>query len=257
MESYTFPAGRQQQILALLRQKGVVQINELADLCNVSKATIRRDLDDLVAAGSIRRTHGGAVLNTKTTYEPTHREKQTIMVEEKSRIAAAAALLVEDGNSLFLDSGTTTFMVAQRLAIAKNLTIVTNNTEIIEGVEFDPSTTVIVTGGIKRQNYSVIVGAIAESFIRDLNVDITFLGTDAIDAASGVYNVAIEELGVKRAAAACGARAVIVTDSSKFETPGIVKAYGFDGVDTLITDSGISQKAMDELSKTDMELIIV
>lgn len=255
-EQRSIPAKRQKLIQELLEQRGVVQIDEMVRLFGVSEATVRRDLDHLMEAGIVRRTHGGAILS-KSMVERTQIEKSSIMREQKERIAAEAARRAKNVNSICFDSGTTTLMTAMMLTASKNLTVISNNTEIIDTVEFDSSCTVLSTGGAKRQNYGSLHGPLAEGFIRDFHVDIAFLGADAIDAEKGIYNFALEEVGTKRAIAGCGRQVIVLSDSSKFSLQGLVKICGFDAVDVLITDSGIPDQAYKALSRLDLELVII
>lgn len=109
----SIPAQRQQQISDYLKSKFSISIKEASELCNVSEATARRDLDDMAAAGLLERTHGGAVLHKGTGFEEYHDEKMKAMIPEKTRIAREAVKLIKDGDSIFLDSGTTTLLLGQ------------------------------------------------------------------------------------------------------------------------------------------------
>ncbi len=251
------PAQRQKQIIDLINLKGIIQINEVAKLFNVSYATARRDIDSLVIQGKVSRTHGGAVLNNQTASELTQTEKHTLMVREKESIAEAAAKLVKNGNSVFFDSGTTTFFVAQKLTDKKNLTVITNNTEIIHNVQFDPTSTIIVTGGIKRQNFSVLVGSFAENFINSINVDLVFLGADAVSSKKGVYNSSIDEIGVKKSLFKCSKKIVLVTDSSKFSKSGLINICNISDLYLIITDNKLTARDRLELLKQKTKLILV
>ena len=137
----SIPAGRQQRIMDFLSVNDSISIKEAAELCNVSEATARRDLDDMALTDLVERTHGGAILHRGTGFEAIHSEKQTVMIPEKKKIAKAAAELVRDGDSIFLDSGTTACMLAEQLSTVKRLTIVTNNLDIAYAAKMDPSLT--------------------------------------------------------------------------------------------------------------------
>ena len=255
-EQRSIPAKRQKLIQELLEQRGVVQIDEMVRLFAVSEATVRRDLDHLMEMGVVRRTHGGAILS-QSMVERTQSEKSGIMRDQKARIAEEAARRVKNGNSICFDSGTTTLMTAMLLTSHKDLTVISNNTEIIHTVEFDQSCTVLSTGGAKRQHYGSLDGPLAESYIREFSVDIAFLGTDAIDAEKGIYNFALDEVGTKRAIAGCGRQVILLSDSSKFSLQGLIKVCAFDAVDVLITDSGIPDQARAALSRLRLDMVIV
>ena len=159
------PNARQQKILDHVNAQGSVQIREFAEVVQVSEATVRRDLDELARMGLVSRVHGGAVRVTSTSFERANSEKMGLNLNEKLQIAAYAASLVENGDSVFLDSGTTTYFIARELTHHKNLTILTNNLDIAQSLHFDPTVSVIVTGGLLREQYSVLIGNIAEQII--------------------------------------------------------------------------------------------
>ena len=230
---------RQQAILAYVNEEGSASIRQLSDMLAVSEATVRRDLDDLAAAGLINRTHGGAMRVSGTSFERKHSEKMGLMLEEKRKIAMKAASLVRNGDSVFLDSGTTTFFVARSLAHHTDLTVITNNLEVASSVEFHPSSSLIVTGGVRRDNYSVLVGSLTEDTIKSLHADICFLGCDAVDPEQGVFNTNYLELGIKKQIVECGRLVVLVADHSKFQQKALTKVCDLSDLDVLITDSGL------------------
>lgn len=245
----SMPAQRQQQITEHLESKFSISIKEASELCNVSEATARRDLDDMAAAGILERTHGGAVIHKGTGFEEYHAEKLEAMIPEKTRIAKEAVKLIKDGDSIFLDSGTTTLILGQQLEIIKKLTVVTNNLDIASTIKLDTSSTMIVTGGVRRDGYSVLIGDIAEDLIRKLYVDIAFVGADAVNSKSGVYNSNFLEIGIKKSIIESGKRKVLLTDHSKFKQKALTKICDIEEFDTLITDSGIDKETKEYLEK--------
>ena len=210
------PAQRQQQILEYLQSHKSITIRKAAEIFMVSEATVRRDLDELASTGKIERTHGGAVLHTGTGFEWQHAEKMQEMIPEKKRIAIAAKKLIEDGDSLFLDTGTTTYLLAEELKEKKRLTVVTNNLDIAYTTELDATSTMIITGGIRRDGYSSLVGDIAADLVRKLYVDVSFIGADAVSVGNGVFNTNFNEIGIKKSGIESGKRKVLLADSSKF-----------------------------------------
>ena len=242
----SIPAQRQQQISDYLKSKFSISIKEASELCNVSEATARRDLDDMAAAGLLERTHGGAVLHKGTGFEEYHDEKMKAMIPEKTRIAREAVRLIKDGDSIFLDSGTTTLLL-----------VVTNNLDIASTVKLDNSSTMIVTGGVRRDGYSVLIGDIAEELVRKLYVDIAFVGADAVNSKSGVYNSNFMEIGIKKSMIASGKRTVLLADHSKFKQKALAKICDIEEFDTIITDSGIEKETREYLDKKIPHLIVV
>ncbi|MBA1335951.1 MAG: hypothetical protein HPY66_1770 [Firmicutes bacterium] len=254
----TIPAERQKQIVEYIEKNGSAQIKALARYQNVSEATIRRDLDDLAASGIIERTHGGAiVIDRSTSFEHKHNEKMKLMLKEKSSIAKAACTLIRDGDTVFLDSGTTTYFIAQNLGNFKNLTVITHDLQIGNTAILHPTSTLIVTGGIRREEFSVLVGSVTESFIKELKVNKVFLGADAIDVENGIFNANFLEVGIKRLLLTIGKHIILVTDTSKFSRSALAKVCDIDSVETIITDNNLSVEIKDKIEKKGVKLILV
>lgn len=251
------PAQRQQQILEYLQSKKSITIRKAAEIFMVSEATVRRDLDELASTGKIERTHGGAVIHTGTGFEWQHAEKMQEMIPEKKRIAIAAKKLIEDGDSLFLDTGTTTYLLAEELKEKKRLTVVTNNLDIAYTTELDATSTMIITGGIRRDGYSSLVGDIAADLVRKLNVDVSFIGADAVSVSNGVFNTNFNEIGIKKSGIESGKRKVLLADSSKFSRKALAKICDLQEFDIIITDSGIDEAQLKILKEKIARVIIV
>lgn len=251
------PAQRQQQILEYLQSKKSITIRKAAEIFMVSEATVRRDLDELASTGKIERTHGGAVIHTGTGFEWQHAEKMQEMIPEKKRIAIAAKKLIEDGDSLFLDTGTTTYLLAEELKEKKRLTVVTNNLDIAYTTELDATSTMIITGGIRRDGYSSLVGDIAADLVRKLYVDVSFIGADAVSIGNGVFNTNFNEIGIKKSGIESGKRKVLLADSSKFSRKALAKICDLQEFDIIITDSGIDEAQLKILKEKIARVIIV
>lgn len=256
-QTITIPAKRQQIIMDHLTKKRSITIKEAAGLCGVSEATARRDLDDMAGGGFLERTHGGAVLDRGMGLEKVHGEKMKVMIPEKTRIALEAAKMVKDGYSIFLDSGTTTLLLAEQLQTFRNLTIITHNLDIAYQIKLDATSTLIVTGGIRRDGYSVLVGSLAEEMTRKLSVDIAFLGADAVNPEDGVFNSNFLEIGIKRSIIRCGENRVLLCDHTKFTRKALTKVCDIEEFDTIITDRGINEEAGKILEQKVSRLILV
>jgi DeoR family fructose operon transcriptional repressor len=252
------PAERQKQIVEFIHKNGSAQIKLLADYQNVSEATIRRDLDELAALGLIERTHGGAMaIDSSTSFEHKHGEKMKIMLKEKRNIAKAACSQIKDGDTIFLDSGTTTYFIAQNLDNFKNLTVITHDLQIANTAVLHPTSTLIVTGGIRREEFSVLVGSLTENFIRELKVNKVFLGADAVDVESGIFNANFIEVGIKKLLLAIAKHIILVTDTSKFSRTALARVCGIDSIGTIITDNNLSKEIKDRIEKNGVRLILV
>ena len=257
VDGFHGPSLRQKQILEYVNQNGSAQIRELSLLCEMSQATVRRDLDDLADQGLLERVHGGAARISSTTYERYHSEKMKSMLEEKKRIGAYAASLVKNGESVFLDSGTTTYFIAANLVEHTDLTVITNNLEIACSLQFHSSTSLIVTGGLRRDKFSVLIGALAEQAIRGFHVDTAFLGCDSIDVEEGVFNTNTLEVGVKQQIVRCGRRLVLATDHTKFHTRALAKVCDLSDVNLIVTDSGLEEDLARQVRETGTDLVCV
>lgn len=253
------PVERRKQIVAYVSKNESAQIKELADLFDdVSEATIRRDLELLASEGKLRRTHGGAEsILTHTSFEQLYRDKCAMNVEEKRRIAKAAAEMVENGDSIILDSGTTTIEIARHLVSHTKLTIITNDLHIASSVVFHPSTQVIVAGGMKRDDVNVLVGNITETFFRSIRVDKTFLAADAVDLDFGISNTTFVEQNIKRLMMEAAKKIILVADHSKFGNTALAQVCPLHEVDHIMTDSGLPVSIREEMERRGLPATVV
>ncbi|MGE5508554.1 MAG: DeoR/GlpR family DNA-binding transcription regulator [Chitinophagales bacterium] len=239
------PEDRRRRILEHIQSNRCAKSEDLARELGVSLATVRRDLDTLVARGLISRTHGGAVPPiASTAFERRYSEKQRLCREEKRRIGAAAAALVGDGETLILDSGSTTLEVARNLTKHRNLTIITYDLLIATELEFDPSTTLIVAGGLRRAGFCVCVGALTENFLREVRVNKSFLSADAVDLEHGITNATFAELGVKQLIIKAASEVILVADHTKFGNVALARVGGVEQAHQVITDSGVDAEVV-------------
>ncbi|MDI6871110.1 MAG: DeoR/GlpR family DNA-binding transcription regulator [Bacillota bacterium] len=252
------PAERHRRIVEYIEARRSAKIEELAQALGASPATIRRDLDRLAARGVISRTHGGAVLATASTaFEQLYPEKKRIHAAEKRRIGVEAASLVADGETLILDSGSTTLEIARNLTRRKNLTIITNDLFIACGVAFDPSTVLMVTGGVRREGFNVLIGPVAEDFLRQVSVNKTFLSADAVDLQHGVTNATFAEAALKRLIIEAAQEVVLVADHSKFGKAALAKVCPAERLHRVITSTGIPESLLKGFEKLGIPVTVV
>ncbi len=253
------PAERQQLIIEYLSLNRSAKIKELALYFGVSEATVRRDLDELASDGKLNRAHGGAIpVETSTSFERIYSEKMLLMREEKERIAISAAKLVKNGDTVLLDSGTTTFLVAKALAEFEDLIVITNDLHIADTVALHDSSSMLLTGGLRRGNdYHVLQGSMVDEFIRSINVNIVFLSADAISKESGVSNATMAEAITKKLMLKAGKQKVLVTDHTKFGQTALSHVCQMDQLDYLITDDGLDQDSREWLNTCGVQMILV
>jgi DeoR family transcriptional regulator of aga operon len=248
---------RRQHILSLAQQNGRVLVEELSETLGISRITIRKDLDFLERRGVLQRTHGGALLpQSGTIFDPTLKEKEGRHSEEKRRIAVAAASLVQEGQCILLDSGTTTTVIAKTLMQFSRLTIITNAVNIaaeLSGTNFD----VILTGGTLRKNSFSLVGPLAEEVLRDMYADILFLGVDGFDLEIGLTTPNLMESRVNRAMVKAASKTIAVCDSTKFNRRSLSKIVDVTAIHHVITDSDLSAATAESIRNLNIELTLV
>jgi DeoR family transcriptional regulator of aga operon len=248
---------RRRAILAALNRDGRVLVTDMARQFKTSQVTIRKDLEILHSQGVIHRTHGGALPAREGALDdPTLREKEKLHRKEKLAIAAAAAHLVQEGQVVILDSGTTATAIARNLREFKNLTIVTNAVNI--AAELTGATVeVILTGGTLRKNSFSLVGPIAEETLRRLNADILFLGVDGFDVQYGLSTPNLLEAKVNRVMVEIARRTVAVCDSSKFGRRSLSLIVPPSALHEVITDHAVPKSDVRALRKAGIEVTIV
>ncbi len=244
---------RETEIRRRLGTAGFVETRELAADLAVDTSTIRRDLDRLARAGLVRRTHGGAVLaetgprdlagalSTRLGYDVPFRLRERERVDAKRVIGEHAASLVRDGDSVVLDSGSTTHALARALSVRHDLSVVTNDVHIAHYLGTLGHVRLLVTGGQLLDGVFTLVGPVALDTLSGLHVDWAFLGADAIDAGAGLTNRNTLEVPLKRAMLASAARRVLVADSTKFGRRAIATVCAVETFDVIVTDGELGQ----------------
>ncbi|MGC4932089.1 DeoR/GlpR family DNA-binding transcription regulator [Gordonia sp. DT30] len=230
---------RRGQILQRLQIDGYVEAKVLAREMSVDASTIRRDLDALARSGRAERTHGGARPAADGSSEIPYAVKKIARQPEKAAIAAAAAEYVSDGQTVILDSGSTTYQVALALRHRSDLTFITNDLRIAKYVATLPGTRLLVTGGELLGSVFTLVGDAAVGFLANYSADWAFLGADAVDPDTGITNTNTLEVPLKRAMISSARHTVVVADSSKFGNRALSKVASVDEVGTILSDDGL------------------
>ncbi|MBR3369817.1 MAG: DeoR/GlpR transcriptional regulator [Rhodobacteraceae bacterium] len=230
-------SGRQARLLERLQSEAYVDTQALRSYLGVSEATVRRDLVDLEARGLIRRTHGGALPAIQVTQDYTNAERLTKNTAEKARIGKSAAGLVQADDVVFLDAGTTTLEVARHLAGRRDLTFVTNGTDIAACLSSAGVGRLFVTGGeYSDMNHSMIGPITIEAILR-FNVDKLFLSVSAVDlhrAQIGISSLTMA--ATQRAMIEIAQEVVVVADHTKFARNAFSVVASLEDVDRVVTD---------------------
>lgn len=226
---------RRDQILKVTETKGFVSLQELSELLGASESTVRRDLEFLDGIGQIRRTRGGAsyVGESLTGFE----ERRRVALEQKEAVARAAAELIEPGETVLLDGGTTTLEVARQL-MRKRLTVVTNSMPIVNLMMNQPEIELILIGGYLYPKTGVALGPHAVAFLESLHVRRLIMSTGGITA-DGLFNSNSLLVETERKMIEASEEVIVVTDSSKVGHSELVHLCPLTEVDRLVVDRGI------------------
>lgn len=240
-----------------LREEGYIQVTEFAGELGISTATIRRDLITLENEGICIRKRGGAVRTMQgVSSEIPYDIKRRKNTDEKNRIARAALEFIESGDTLLLDAGSTTFALAQLLHNKERLTVVTHDLNIAVLLAKNPQINLICTGGVARENVYTLEGTQVTDFIREVKVDKTFLGADAIHEDGTISNVNIQEVSIKKAMINAAKETFLLTDSTKFGITGFAKVCHLSEIDYIITDDRLPEIHLQNLSNYDVNVIL-
>jgi DeoR family transcriptional regulator of aga operon len=244
-------SGRRQQISALVRERGSVQVVPLAERFGVSMQTIRKDLHYLAKRGIAERSYGGAIATDAVNLaaEPPVEAKRAINVDEKARIGALAAAMVMPGDSIVLDSGTTALQIALHLADSDEVTVLTNDLDILCALASKERINVVMLGGTLRRRNRAFYGAQTESAFDDLHVDKLFLGVDGFDIERGITTHFEPEAVLNRKMVKAAGQVIAVTDRSKFGRVCLHRIMNVAEIDDLVTDTADAgmQAAADRL----------
>jgi DeoR/GlpR family transcriptional regulator of sugar metabolism len=247
---------RRDKILELLKEDGSAKVINLAKIFKVSEVTIRQDLEKLESEGFIHREHGGAFLksveaNVKS-FTLFHQEN----LEKKKIIGRKAAELIKTGDSIILDSGSTTTEIAKNLIGRSGLTVITNALNIAMMLGAEPGIEVIVTGGEFKPPTLSLTGQKAATFFDDIHVDKLFLATAGISLKSGLTYPSISDIVVKKAMIESSDVIYLVADSTKIGKNAFASLGALSLIDYIITDSFVDPNHLQLFKDHEIELII-
>lgn len=245
---------RQHAILDLAKEAGRVTVDDLAGRYDVTPQTIRKDLKELCDRRLLARVHGGAVL-ASTVENVGYDARRQIAAEEKRAIGRAAAALVPNEASLFINIGTTTEAVAQALLQHGGLMVITNNINVANLMRAYPQIEVVIAGGVVRRADGGIVGEAAVDFIRQFKVDFAIVGTSAIDDDGSLLDYDFREVKVAQAIMANARRVILVADQTKFDRTAPVRIGSVAQTDVFVTDRCPSARVRALCASEGVELI--
>jgi len=249
---------RRRELAQVLSQDGEVSTAAAAERFGVSEMTIRRDLGVLEQSGVAVRSYGGAVAAQRISFEFAFDERRRRNLPQKRRIGRHAAGLVEPGQTVFLDTGTTTLQVAVALsAISVRCTVATSSLVIASTLWGKEAVDLILVGGRVRRGSPDLVGPGTELMLDRLTADVAFIGSDGVDAARGSFAGNMETARVAERMAANARRVVVVADASKLGAAGGARYVAADGMDELITNRGADTEQVKALRAHGVRVTLV
>lgn len=248
---------RRTQILQIVRSTGRAKVNELTHLFNTSAVTIRNDLKELHQRGLVVRSHGGAMRPDSILREPPVLERLKEHSHEKQRIGERAAALIGDGETIILDSGTTTLEIARHLKKKQGLHVITNGVNIAAELLDARDVQTFIIGGTVRGESASISGRFSEEMFDQFSADKLFLSGAGCDLDFGISGANLEETMVNRAMLRISREIILVADSSKFSKRSMTRIAPFSEIDTVISDTGMNEETQARLRALGCNLILV
>jgi len=245
---------RRRRIRLMVEARRSVRLEELSAALNVSPATVRRDLDELAAAGAVRRVHGGVVSIDAAPGEPRFDDKAAEAADEKERIAARAVELLQPDDTVYLDSGSTVLAAARRLVGWDRLTVVTNSLPAaVELAGRGPR--LIIVGGELRDRSRAIVGPLTRHLLDEIRVDRALMGTYALSLEDGLTTTDPAEAFTKQLVLDRAREVILLADHRKVGLRSFVRAGGLEAVDVLVTDAAIEEKIVRSIERRGVRVI--
>jgi DeoR/GlpR family transcriptional regulator of sugar metabolism len=238
----------------LIRGKGVIRVEEICSQLHVSPATVRRDLDQLEEAGSIRRVHGGAVSVESRLEEPLFDDKASIAEREKYHIAQAALQFVEPGDTIYLDGGSTVLEFAQLLRDRTNLTVVTNSLRAAHELAGRGPRLILIGGELRRLSQTM-VGPLTRCILQELHVDKAFMGTIGLTLKEGLTTTDPSEAYTKELVMSQARQVILLADSGKAGKVAFARAGRLENIHVFVTDKGLDKNFAKELIKKGIKVI--
>jgi DeoR family transcriptional regulator of aga operon len=246
---------RRRRIGEILAREGTVRVNDLSLLFRVTEVTIRTDLDTMAREGLLIRDRGGAIAQTSTSLSTAFEKRALQNLDQKRQIGRTAAKLVDEGETIILDAGSTIMEMARNLLPARHCTIVTTALNIAAQVGALPHAHVLIAGGSLSRETISTVGALAERDLENLIVDKLFLSTQAFDAEAGLTDVSLDIARVKAAMIRSARQVILLADSSKWGRSAFAKIAPLSEIDILISDDALPEKACKAIRRFGIEIL--
>ena len=250
-------AERLQAIVDITNKEKIVTSEELMRQLNISKATARRDIEELSSQGLIQKTRGGAMSANHASLEPSFVKKKESNADEKARIAKAAREHISPGEKIILDSGTTVLELAKLVNDIPDLTVVTNDLHIASEVSIFPNATLLMVGGVVRKGFNSTYGYFAEKMLGSISVNKTFLSIDAVDMEQGLLSYITDDTNIKKQYIKSGKEVILLCDHTKFQASAFINISQLDCIHRIIVGKELDGEYVERLESMgiDMELV--
>ena len=246
---------RHRQILSLLTREGRLSVTQIVHAFSISEATARRDLGSLASQGKVQRVHGGVIAIEQAPPELPILQRTSEQGDEKARIGRAAAELVNDGDTLFIGSGTTALEAARNLRSRNALTVITNSLPVMNMLAGSKDISIIALGGMLRESELSFIGHLTEQALAEVRADKVILGTRGISLEHGLTNDYLQETLTDRAILRTSRRIILVADSTKINRVSTALLAPLQSIHTLVTDSEANRKFVQALRRKGIEVI--
>nr|WP_256719056.1 DeoR/GlpR family DNA-binding transcription regulator [Paenibacillus odorifer] len=252
-----FEEERKQKIVLFVEKNSRASVQELSQEMGVSESTVRRDLKELEEAKLLKRTHGGAVSLQSVNFEAAYPDKEDHLLDEKQRIARKAVEMIQEGDAILLDAGTTTLQIARELKNFSNIKVITNSIMALNELRDCRNIEVSITGGMLRPDTMAFVGPMTERSLDMVRVDKTFLATNGLDLREGITTPNMLEAATKRKMIAVAKQVILLADHSKLGQVSFSKVADVTEMDHCIIDSGASDKFIREITQLGVDFTLV
>lgn len=247
---------RKALILERISSEDLITVAELASNFDVSEMTIRRDFSELEKEGHLKRVHGGAVSSHGRSYEPPFTLRQSQAADAKRGIAEVAAAMIEEGDSVAIDVGSTALEIARQLLGRRGLTVVTPSIRVVTTLISNKDIRLIVAGGVLRQGEESLVGELAQQTFKGLFVDKLFLAVGGFDARTGLTEYNWEDALVKKAMIGSAKKVILALDATKFGRVAFAKVADFEDIHTLVTNREPPRELSERLAQAGVSVVV-
>ena len=255
-EENVFAEERKRLIVELVDKQVKTTVSDLCEEFNVSPATIRNDLRELEFAGLLKRTHGGAISNKKSGFDKPYRDRLVERKPEKHAIGKLASTMVQEGDKIIIDVGTTTIELAMCIATIPNITVITNDLQVAYYLSSHSDALVLVTGGFLRPRFNSFFGQTAISALEGINADKAFMSTEAITIEKGATNTDVNVSLLKQELVKRADEVILLCDHTKFGKSAFIRFADIKDIDVIITDEYTDKKTIEEFRRHDIDVEI-